>query len=385
MIVSLDDQLEWQESSKSHSPRTPTAPEALHNLRKNSPMPTPSRGAQLLKSPEALQELSTASGIDAIEKLGDSASIKSSRIVSDSLVLKDGFTLPLQMLLPVQIRTVERAEDGAASLSESYSPLTVGAAWLSLIADNTYESQLASLLRSRKNLDEICLDDRQIVNRYLHGNLTLKGLMASRLWTGKIDDEDRVVGEAELAKESDDALSTKLRKRNQASLLEERRSILNDQQNRLRRLLARELQRQHSTKSNPPNPLVSAIPPTLQVIEQANTGNHVVSSMLGKPAVTLVSDASVMDSRPAHALGKLDSTKVLKFTDSEEKEASLIRTKLKCLKIEWYRLCWKLRTCEETEKVLERRVKRMRYVRFMESANFPHTRLDLADALKIVE
>ena len=379
MIVSLDDQLEWQESSKSHSPRTPTAPEALQNLRKNSPVPTPSKGSTFLKSPEMLQELSAASGIDALEKLGETMALKTAKVVGDSLLFKDGTALPLQMLLPLQIRAIERAEDGTVSKSETNSPLTVGAAWLSVIAESTYESQLASLLRSRKNLEEICLDDRHIINRYLNGNLSLKGLMASRLWTGRIADECRAAGEIDLAKDTDDALSLRLRKRNQANMLEERRAILNDQQNRLRRLLARELQRQHSAK---PVPLASSAAPILQASEQGSMGSNSVSSMLGKPSRTV--------SEPM--LNEVKSVKINPTTDvevclsaAEENEAIQIRAKLKCLQIEWYRLSLKIRTCDETEKVLERRVKRMRYANHSNSLFRLRTRIDLAEALKVAE
>lgn len=382
MIVSLDDQLEWQESSKSHSPRTPTAPEALQNLRKNSPVPTPSKGSTFLKSPEMLQELSAASGIDALEKLGETMALKTAKVVGDSLLFKDGTALPLQMLLPLQIRAIERAEDGTVSKSETNSPLTVGAAWLSVIAESTYESQLASLLRSRKNLEEICLDDRHIINRYLNGNLSLKGLMASRLWTGRIADECRAAGEIDLAKDTDDALSLRLRKRNQANMLEERRAILNDQQNRLRRLLARELQRQHSAKPVPLASSATSAAPILQGSEQASMGSNAVSSMLGKPS-RAVSEPMV---------NEVKSVKITPTTDvevglsaAEENEAIQIRAKLKCLQIEWYRLCSKIRTCDETEKVLERRVKRMRYENNSNSLYCLFTRIDLAEALKIAE
>jgi hypothetical protein len=360
MIVSLDDQLEWQESSRSHSPRTPTAPEALKNLRRNSPTPTPSRGGVSLKSPRSIDELTATTSIEALEKLSNYASLKSSKIVGDYIDFRDGSFLPVNMLLPLQIRVVQRVDEGEPNPTESMSPLTVGGAWLSIIAENTYESQLASLLRSRKGIEEILLDDRQILNRYLKGNLSLNGLKASRLWTGHVSESQKEAGEAELSKESDDPISVLLRRRVQLSVIEERKAILTDQQNRLRRLLARELQRQHSSKAATVQSM--AVPTT----EGSSAGNvsSAVSNLLKrfgtKPAV-------------GRQVSELKDTKMTEVAETSSLSTAVIppsaeilglQTKLRCLQVEWYRICHKLRSCDEAEKVLERKVKRIRYVTF---------------------
>ena len=368
MIVSLDDQLEWQESSKSHSPRTPTAPEILKSLRKNSPPPTPSRDSQSLQSSEALGELSTLSGFEALEKLRDVSALKSSKTIGDNLCFSDGSTLSLGAILPLQVRSVSRDDSVTDLLTEIVSPLTVGAAWLSVVAEHTYDSQLASLLRSRKGIAEIVLDDRRILNRYLSCNLSLSGLKASRLWTGVVDEDVRASGSVDLDSDSSDPISIRTKRRSQLSLLEERKAMLVDQQTRLRRLLARELQRLHSGKTasipaqQTPAVASSVAPSTVApVLQNGPNVSNAVANMLKKfkPRITAPVDGA---SAPAQIIPGTSAPIRLVSHPVQPDEVYLLREKLRCLHVEWYRVGSRLRSSVEAQGVLERKIKRLRYV-----------------------
>ena len=367
MIVSLDDQLEWQESSKSHSPRTPTAPEALQSLRMNSPSPAPSQGMKGMLSPQELDELSTMSGIEVLERMRDYDMLVSASVRGDYLCFRDGQAFPLQLLLPLQINPVKPSMDSDGKDQESVlEPLTVGSAWLSVIAEHSYESQLASLLRSRKNLSELELDDRRILNRYMKGSLSLVGLKASKLWTGVVSTEEREAGLEELAMECDDSISIRLRKKLQLSVLQERRNILSDQQNRLRRLLARELQRQHASKVVTPTQSVPQTSSTAVLTNAvSDASNPTVSSAVSNMLKKFASKAQSQGIPPTETRFSEDESKVdpqsMKI-HSDINDLSL-HVKLRSLQIEWYRVGLRLRTATETEEVLTRKIKRLRYAR----------------------
>lgn len=364
MIVSLDDQLEWQESSKSHSPRTPTAPEALQSLRMNSPSPSPSQGMKGLLSPQDVDELSAMSGLEVLQRMRDYKMLVSASIRGDCLCFKDGQTFPLHLLLPLQIRPVAQMDSDLKELASSTEPLTVGSAWLSVIAENSYESQLASLLRSRKNLSELELDDRRILNRYMKGNLSLMGLKASKLWTGIVSTEERELGQVELTAESDDAISVRLRKKLQLGVLHERRNILSDQQNRLRRLLARELQRQHASKVVTPT---QSLPQTSLSTPSANANsdasNSFVSSAVSNMLKKFASKTQSQGITVAEARTSEDESKSYQQDLKDHPDTSDISldVKLRSLQIEWFRIGLRLRTATETEEVLTRKIKRLRY------------------------
>jgi hypothetical protein len=248
--------------------------------------------------------------------------------------------------------------------ASSTEPLTVGSAWLSVIAENSYESQLASLLRSRKNLSELELDDRRILNRYLKGNLSLTGLKASKLWTGIVSTEERELGQVELTAESDDAISVRLRKKLQLGVLHERRNILSDQQNRLRRLLARELQRQHASKVVTPTqslPQTSLSTPSANANSDASnpTVSSVVSNMLKKFASKTQSQGiPVPEARTSEDESKRYQQDLKDHPDTGDISVDV---KLRSLQIEWFRVGLRLRTATETEEVLTRKIKRLRY------------------------
>jgi hypothetical protein len=363
MIVSLDDQLEWQESSKSHSPRTPSAPEALQSLRKNSPVPTPSRGSNALLSSSALDELTALNGLEALQKLSHFELVKTASIRGDYLAFSDGVTLPLQLILPLRVRTVERGDDGnPVTDRETVESLTVGSAWLSVIAEFTYESQLASLLRARKNLSEIILEDRRVLNLYVKGSLTLDDLKVSRLWNDGGERVEGRVGPMGVAGDSDDPISLRIKRKTQLAQLDERKIILLDQQNRLRKLLARELQRQHSSSRAQATPTISvqtSVPN--EPISNNSTVSSAVSNMLKRFAP---STSNMEDTKPKSVVASGGNQSVGTTADSmDEKAACGLYAKLRSLQIEWYRVGFRLRDVQETEAVLERKVKRLRYER----------------------
>ena len=336
LVISLSDQLEWQQGARTHSPRTPSAPEILRSLRKQSPPATASRWNESLSDESA--EETNMSGFEALTMLAEH--VKLGVVRGESLSFPDGCSFPLDMELPLTVRIVERKDDSLDSMAiESMAPLTVGSAWLSLVAEYTYESQLASLLRARKGLSEILIDDRRVINRYLLGKLSMDGLKASSMWSGS-PSEASERGLAELNAPSSDILSVRLKKKQQIQSLEEKRSMLQDQQNRLRKLLARELQRMHSVKP------AATIKTTNAISNQAEVSN-VVANMLKrfKPK-----DGTITPPTPATPFQPVGNNVLIQSS------------KLRGLKVEWYRVTEKLRSAIEEEEVLERKIKRLRYV-----------------------
>ena len=85
------------------------------------------------------------------------------------------------MILPLQVRTIIRSDNGEVGSTERNALLTIGGVWWSVMAENSYESQLPQLLRSLKDIEEIRLEDRQILNRFFKENLSLNGIKSSRL------------------------------------------------------------------------------------------------------------------------------------------------------------------------------------------------------------
>ena len=46
------------------------------------------------------------------------------------------------MILPLQVRTIVRSDNGEVGSTERNALLTIGGAWWSVMAENSYESQL---------------------------------------------------------------------------------------------------------------------------------------------------------------------------------------------------------------------------------------------------
>ena len=348
MIISLDDELEWQESSRTHSPRTPSAPEALRNLKRGSPPQTPPLPVANPETNSDLREAGSLAGLTALKLLSKKGVISSSTIRGDHLYLPDGTVLPLSLPLPLKVRVVSRRDDVSSSepaTSDEPVPLFVGSAWLSILAERTYESSLASLLRARRNLQEVNIEDRILLNRFLKGVIPLSTLQNSRLWVGPIDESDAdFIGTSD-KQEIFDVLSEKLRIQNQRIALEEKKRLLKEQQLRLRRLLARELQRMHSAKPAPSSTIVSRTMSTDDVVPeppQPTVGKRVIESIASSalPAVTPKTQTKIVRNR----------------------ENSIIHQKLKELEIEWLRIGDRIRRAKEDEDALERRIKRLRYV-----------------------
>jgi hypothetical protein len=360
MIVSLDDQLEWQASSKTHSPRTPTAPEVLQSLRLKSP-PTPSSINKHLLTPRALEELKSLSGLDSLDKLCHGDNVRTATVRAEYLCFTDGTSIPLASTVPLQVKVVQRSEEGDVVSDDGFLPLTVGSAWLSAIAEHTYDSQVASLLRARKGIQEIAIEDRLVLNRFLHGKLTVNGLKASRLWPGSITPDERALGENELHADTDDLLTVKFRKSTQKATLEGRRALLLEQQNRLRKLMARELQRIHSSRSAPSAAAVSVPTAVAAAPQQAQSDvSHAVANML-KRFKNNEKD-SEKDLPVTETSSLPEEVKELTVQSECLADITKLHAKLKAMQVEWYRVSELLRNSKEQQGVLERRVKRLRYV-----------------------
>lgn len=351
MLISLDDELEWQHGSRTHSPRTPTSSDVLRSLRRMSPPPTASIGNAQLEGPDSLENLSRSAGLEALLNMVGQVRLRSSIIRGDLLCLSDGISYHLGMDVPLQGRVIEDVDEsskgvaGKGTRSSNIMQLTIGSVWLSAMAERTYESQLCALLRARKNIQEIQIEDRLVINRFLLGNLSVDSLKNSHLWM------DRTTVKATLNNELNDNfndyLSIRTRRRDQLRILEEKKGLLEDQQMRLRRLLARELQRLHSTKA--PIPTVVAAPPIIV------TDASAVANMLKRPKapVAAVSEPTV----PAPDEFRRVTSENLGSTQIDG-----LRAKLRCLHVEWYRVGDRLRNAVEAQTVLERKLKRLRYV-----------------------
>ena len=347
MIISLDDELEWQESSRTHSPRTPSAPEALRNLRRGSPPQTPPLPVTSPQIGREFKESGSLAGLTALKLLAEDGVIRSSTIRGDHLYLPDGTILPLSLPLPLKVRVVNRKEDGSNSESSGAGesvPLLVGSAWLSILAERTYESSLASLLRARRNLQEINIEDRIVLNRFLKGAIPLQTLQRSRIWVGSTDESEMEKSEPESSSSVQDVLSEKLRIQNQRIALQEKKRLLKEQQMRLRRLLARELQRIHSAKP-------AAVPITV---------SRTVSNDDMVPEQASMSGKRVLESTVSST--QHDVAQDVKPRIIRNRENSIMHQKLKELEIEWYRIGDNIRRMKEDEDALERRIKRLRYV-----------------------
>lgn len=343
MIISLDEELEWQESSRTHSPRTPSAPQALRNLRRGTPPQTPPRSTINPGVMEDVRETGSLAGMTALILMSKENVIRNSTIRGDHLYLPDGTVLPLTLQLPLKVRLINRNDDGNNSdysVSNEVVSLTAGSAWLSILAERTYESSLASLLRARRTLQEIYIEDRIILNRFLKGRMSLKALKSSRIWSGPAEETDVDQGMDDESTDVKDVLSEKLRIHTHRTALEEKKRLLREQQLRLRRLLARELQRIHSTKPavvtsrmvSADDLVVEENPPTKRVIESVSVAPLPKESP--KPTIRNV----------------------------RNRVKPILQYKLKEFEIEWYRLGEMIRRAIEDEAALERRIKRLRYV-----------------------
>ena len=380
LVVSLDDQLEWQQSARSHSPRTPTPPEILRSLRKTSSPPTPSRWQESENCMDDVGDITAFGNLDTLIKLTGDGILRTAVVRGEFLCLRDGSSLPLAMLIPLQVRVVERREDSSDTALESIVPLSVGSAWLSVVAEHTYESQLASLLRSRKGISEIVMEDRRILNRFLLGKLSLTGLKASGLWGSVVDASEKDTGLVELGVDSDDILSTRLKRKSQLESLEERKVMLHDQQNRLRKLLARELQRMHSMKPAPAvihPPLPSPTPVNGPSVPVANHGevSSVVANMLKRFKPKNIS--TIEPPSPEPELVQCSER------SADPGQLNILQAKFRAINIEWYRVSEKLRLTIEQQQVLERKIKRMRYDS-SKLAFIIANRIEESDAVKIV-
>lgn len=382
MIVSLDDQLEWQESSRSHSPKTPSAPEVLESLRKNSPPPTPSRGNALLQSTLSLKELAHISGVEALIRFSAKNLLKSARMRGESLLFQNGDVVPISLKLPLKVRVLSRNQDDAGNKSPPKAQredVDIGSVWVSLIAEYTYETQLASLLRSRKGLVEIALDERRIINRYFCGDLGVKGLQTSGLLPISID---ACPGESlnyEESLDGEDVISLRVRRVAQLETLEGKRAILQDQQNRLRKLLARELQRQHSNRTTTTSASTTSIGgsiPSSNPTQGSPNLVNVVSSMLKKRNQIPTDTSKTTESEQSSVMSDEKMQNAITDPFRYRFEDELVNSKLRAYRIELYRVTSRLAECIENQSAMERRIKRLRYESVAKISSIPIEMVD---------
>jgi hypothetical protein len=150
--------------------------------------------------------------------------------------------------------------------------------------------------------------------------------------------------EPERSSSFQDVLSEKLRVKNQRIALQEKKRLLKEQQMRLRRLLARELQRIHSAK---PAAVPIAVSRTVSIDDMLPEQ----ASMSGKRAL----ESTVSSTQ--HDVAQDVIPRIIR-----NRENSTMHQKLKELEIEWYRIGDNIRRMKEDEDALERRIKRLRYV-----------------------
>lgn len=282
----------------------------------------------------------------------------------DSLFFPNGSMIPISLRLPLKVRVVIRPiEDGAnkSSVSEVREDVDIGSVWLSLIAEYTYESQLASLLRSRKGLYEIAICDRRIINRYFSGALSMGALQMCGMWGPRMGPDVPDEASKELLFQGDDVISVRVRRRAQLDSLEERKTILKDQQNRLRKLLARELQRQHSSKPSnlaSAQASLSAPVPVIQPVQTSQDVPEIVSEVLKLSKSSITSEViACIDSEQSSVL----SDDKCNYPKSAESDLIATKSRLKSFLTEMYRVNSRLNEARENQIATERRVKRLKY------------------------
>jgi hypothetical protein len=336
MVISLDDELEWQRESRTHSPRTPTSVDAFRTLSRVSPQQAMSSGNAILEGKKSITEQCESDSSEALMYMASNPLVRSALALGDKLCFDDGVSYPLDLLLPLQARVTDESEDSDQPQTTRVAQLTIGSVWLSVVAERTYENQLCILMRSRRNLQNIALNDRVFINRFILGKETLESLQRSRLWTG--DSKSESVMDVDTIDYADDYLSIRAKHIRIFRSLEEEKASLEEEQTKLRRQLARELQRIHSVKQ----PTAIDTP-----ISNGSAEPNAVANMLKRPNTPAELDDTASRDEPA---------------PSKREEVQVLETRLKCLHVEWYRVSERLRSAIETQTVLERKLKRLRVI-----------------------
>ena len=168
-------------------------------------------------------------------------------------------------------------------------------------------------------------------------------------------------GNTELNIDRDDPIGLYLRRRVHLNLREERKAILHDPENRLRRLLARELQRQHSAK---PTAVSANIPSAVVVHSASSHVSNSVSNILKRFGANQL-NSKRLDEAGNNAMHDVPALESDNFPVRETETCALL-SKLRCLQVVWYSICHKLKCSGEEEKVIERKIKRIRYLSSLE-------------------
>ena len=144
-VISLDDQLEWQASMRSHSPKTPTPPMILKQLRETPP-PSPKDEVSPLITNIQPEEL--AHKFRACISAGSLP-----RLSGDLLIFPDGINV---------LRTASTGVPGTEGRA-----LDAGSLWLIAACPNTYSTDIASAVVQLRSLTIVEESVRKNVKAFL--------------------------------------------------------------------------------------------------------------------------------------------------------------------------------------------------------------------------
>ena len=198
VVISLDDQLEWQATMRSHSPKTPTPPMILKQLRETPP-PSP-------KPADVDNDSLPVSHLTPIEVMQRFQSA----VISGILPQLNSETL----LFPDGIR-INRTTPTGIVIDDA--PFDAGSLWLVVVAANTYESDIAAAARSRRGFIYAPEPQRKAIKDFLFARAPLSSLGGFGESSG-----------SEMMTDSlpDDSETMLIRKRSALSLLQSRKLAL---------------------------------------------------------------------------------------------------------------------------------------------------------------
>lgn len=235
LTVSLDQELEWQRMTSTHSPRTPTMASIMKALRE-SPPPSPRpewTGEESVASGEPISKELVGVGCkrDVSKDIAEHPSLEflfklaracregvGLRLVDQLIHFPDGSVCPLNTQLPIAVQTVDVDSSsvlGASSVNglslgspcqveigpSGTARLDIGSLWLAVAAKHVYyESEIVRLIRARKHLLCIYPNDRAYILRFLNGNSSYEELTSSRLWVGQ-SNQSVIAPKADLAED----------------------------------------------------------------------------------------------------------------------------------------------------------------------------------------
>ena len=206
VVISLDDQLEWQATMRSHSPKTPTPPMILKQLRETPP-PSP-KPADIENDSLPVSHLTP---LEVMQRFQSS-------VISGILPQLNSETL----LFPDGVRINRTTPTG---LLIDDTQFDAGSLWLVVVAANTYESDIAAAARSRRGFVYAPEQQRKAIKDYLFARSPLSSL------GGEFGES----AGSEMMMDSlpDDSETILIRKRSALSLLQSRKLALEEQIERI--------------------------------------------------------------------------------------------------------------------------------------------------------